>query len=149
MRFSTRIRYGVRAMVDIAMVAGEEGVLQKDIAQRQGISNKYLDHIITALKVAQLIKNAKGKKSGYLLSRPAAQISMLDMHNAFEPGINVVDCLAPGHDCPNDGLCASQTFWCRLNKMIVAEFSQTSLQQLVDEQLKFGEFKMPDGKVGC
>jgi Rrf2 family protein len=136
-------------MVDIAMVEGEEGVFQKDIAQRQGISNKYLDHIITALKVAQLIKNAKGKKSGYLLTRPATEISMLDMHNAFEPGIYVVDCLAPGQICPNDGVCSSQTFWCRLNKIIVAEFSQTSLQQLVDEQLNFGEFKLPDAKVGC
>ena len=130
MKLSTRIRYGVRAMVEIAMVEGDEGVLQKDISERQSISNKYLDHIITALKVAYLIKNTKGKKSGYLLSRPASEISMLDIHNAFEPGIVMVDC----DSCENAGVCASQVFWCQLNVKIIDHFKQTSLLQLVEQQ---------------
>ena len=65
MKFNTRIRYGIRAILEIALEESENGVFQKDISERQKISNKYLDNIITALKTAGLIKNVKGKKSGY------------------------------------------------------------------------------------
>jgi len=141
MKFSTRIRYGLRAMVDIAQFSNEEGVLQKDIAERQGISLKYLDHIITALKVSRLIQNAKGKKSGYVLSRPASEISILDIHNAFEPGINVVDCMESGFECDKSGFCSSQMFWCKLNRDVNDHFKNTSLQDMVTMQNEFDQKK--------
>lgn len=137
MRFSTRIRYGIRTMVEVAMSGGDEGVLQKDIAERQGISNKYLDHIVSALKTARLVKNSKGKKSGYVLAKPACDITVLDIHNAFEPGINLVDCLVPGYACKKDGACASQGFFCGLNQQVNDYFKGTSLQDLVDQQQQF------------
>ena len=112
MKFSTRIRYGVRALLEIAMRESEEGVFQKDISTNQGISLKYLDHIIIALKVSDLIRNVKGKKSGYVLTRPANQITLLDIHNAFEPGLSVVDCLSEGYVCDKKGFCSSEWFWC-------------------------------------
>ncbi|NLB92194.1 MAG: Rrf2 family transcriptional regulator, partial [Bacteroidales bacterium] len=71
MKFNTRTRYGIRAMLEIASHPAEQGVFQKDIAENQEISIKYLDHIIRDLKVAGLLVNAKGKKSGYVLTRPA------------------------------------------------------------------------------
>lgn len=124
-------------MVDIAQFSNEEGVLQKDIAERQGISLKYLDHIITALKVSRLIQNTKGKKSGYILTRPAAEISILDIHNAFEPGISVVDCMESGFECDKSGFCSSQTFWCKLNRDVNDHFKNTSLQDMVDMQKEY------------
>ncbi|MFT3739101.1 MAG: Rrf2 family transcriptional regulator [Breznakibacter sp.] len=134
MKFSTRIRYGVRALLEIAMRENNEGVLQKEISTNQGISLKYLDHIIIALKVSDLIRNVKGKKSGYVLTRPASQISMLDIHNAFEPNLNVVDCLTEGYVCEKRGVCASEWFWCRVNRQVNELFRDTTLQDLIDKQ---------------
>jgi Rrf2 family protein len=87
MRFSTKTRYGIRAMIAIAEADQSKGILQKDIARNQDISNKYLDQIILGLKVAGLINNIKGHKSGYILTRDAETITIYDIHCAFEPGI--------------------------------------------------------------
>ncbi|HRS19749.1 MAG TPA: Rrf2 family transcriptional regulator, partial [Bacteroidales bacterium] len=68
MKLNTKTRYGLRAIIEIAMNSSEHGVLQKDIAKTQNISNKYLDQIIAELKSADLIVNTGGKKSGYRLN---------------------------------------------------------------------------------
>lgn len=126
-------------MLEIAMQADGEGVLQKDIAERQNISVKYLDHIIHALKVAGLVTNLKGKKSGYVLTRPAGEISMLDIHNAFEPGICVVECLSDNISCNREGHCSARGFWRDLNEKLIEYFSQTSLGDLVKEQFRLDD----------
>lgn len=117
-------------MMEIAKADKGQGVFQKDIAQNQDISVKYLDQIIHALKVAQLIANIKGKKSGYILTRPAEKITVFDIHNAFEPGICVIDCLSKTVNCDKDGHCAAQGFWGELNKKIIAYFKSVTLNDL-------------------
>ena len=134
-------------MVEIAMrQEKDDGVLQKDISFNQGISLKYLDHIIIALKVSDLIRNVKGKKSGYVLTRPASQITMLDIHNAFEPGLAIVDCLTNGYLCKKKGACSSEWFWCRLNRQVNDYFTNTSLQDLVEKQQQLDAQKLSDQK---
>ncbi len=135
MKFSTRTRYGLRAMTEIARHSPDQGIFQKDIARIQDISNKYLDHIIHALKVAGLISNQKGKKSGYILTRPAAQITILDIHSAFEPGICVIDCLGNNYQCDRKETCSARGFWGTLNKQIIDYFSSVTLQDLVDHKI--------------
>ncbi|MBN2806645.1 MAG: Rrf2 family transcriptional regulator [Prolixibacteraceae bacterium] len=134
MKFSTKTRYGIRAMIEIASDSSGNGVLQKDIARNQEISNKYLDHIIAALKASNLICNVKGKKSGYILSRPAGEISVYDIHNAFENGICVIDCVGLNVHCENNGSCSAQIFWKGLNNVVLEYFKNTSLQQLLDKK---------------
>lgn len=137
MKFSTKTRYGIRAMQEIAQNSSDiKGIFQKDIAKKQNMSVKYLDHIIHSLKAAGLIINVRGKKSGYKLTRPAKDITMLDIHNAFEPGICVIDCLSDAVKCSKDNKCAAKGFWGGLNDIVMNYFQSTTLQNMVDEQQK-------------
>lgn len=132
MKFSTKTRYGIRTMLEIASDETGNGIFQKDIAVRQELSVKYLDHIISALKAAGLINNVKGKKSGYQLSRKPAEISMLDIHNAFENGICVIDCMSLNNNCNRTQKCKSQHFWRGLNNIVHDYFKNTSLADIMN-----------------
>ena len=134
MKFSTKTRYGLRAMMEIAIAEPGTGVFQKDIAKNQDISVKYLDHIIAGLKAKELITNYKGKKSGYTLCRKAKDISVLDIHRAFEPSICVIDCLSRTVSCDRESHCAAKGFWGQLNQQIIEYFKSVNLQQIVDDQ---------------
>jgi Rrf2 family protein len=117
-------------MLEIAKDESQSGVFQKDIAENQKISNKYLDQIIHALKAAGLIMNHRGKKSGYVLTRKPSDITMLDIHNAFEPGICVIDCLSRHIKCEMEGTCKARGFWGELNNMVLEYFKSVNLEDL-------------------
>ena len=121
-------------MLEIAQGSSGSGVFQKDIANNQQISNKYLDHIIYALKTSQLISNLKGKKSGYVLTRNPSEITILDIHNAFEPGICVIECLSGNYECDRSVGCKTKDFWGGLNNMILEYFRSVTLQDLIDNK---------------
>lgn len=108
MRVNTKIRYGLRTMIEIANTADENGVLQKDIARNQNISLKYLDSIISSLKLKGLIINSRGRGSGYRLTRKPNEITMYDIYTAFEQ-IEVVECIN------NKGFCERSQHDCKAN----------------------------------
>jgi len=124
----------MRAMVEIAKADPKKGILQKDISKKQKISIKYLDHIITALKTAGLIINVKGKKSGYRLTRSASEITMLQIHTAFEPEIAVIECLSEHIECEMEKICYTFPFWSGLNKLVKDYFTNVTLQDVVDKK---------------
>ncbi|MGM0498044.1 MAG: RrF2 family transcriptional regulator [Bacteroidota bacterium] len=136
MKFSTKIRYGVRTMLEIALHEEKEGILQKEIAKNQRISFKYLDQIISTLKASDLISTVKGKKSGYKLTRKPSEITILDIHNAFEPGLHIVDCLSKHIDCPSEKDCASKVLWEGLNSHIEGYLSGYTLEDLKNDQIR-------------
>lgn len=123
-------------MLEIALAETESGVFQKDIAERQKISNKYLDNIIASLKTAGLIINKKGKKSGYILSRKASKINILDIYKAFEPGFNVVECISGTYKCNLENTCGVRNFWEGLNTIITEYFKSFTLEDLIKEHKK-------------
>lgn len=123
----------MRAILEIALDETDGGVFQKDIAERQQISVKYLDNIIASLKTAGLIINAKGKKSGYVLTRKPEEIKILDVYNAFEPGIVIVDCMAGKYVCDLSSGCGVREFWHGLNVTIINYFESNTLEDLVKE----------------
>ena len=135
MKISTRTRYGIRTMLEIA-TGTDNGIFQKDIARNQDISNKYLDHIIHALKASRLISNVKGKKSGYRLTRKPSEISLFDIHNAFEPGICIIDCLSGNFECKRQKDCLAVGFWKNLNDQIVNYFKSVTIDDLIKEKIK-------------
>lgn len=120
-------------MLEIAINDSSTGIFQKDIAKNQEISVRYLDHIIAALKARGLIINTRGRKSGYALTRKPGDITLYDIHNAFEAGINIVDCLAVSKECKKENSCASKFFWDELNTLIVNYLQNVTLQDLVDK----------------
>lgn len=136
MRFSTKTRYAIRAMIEIGQADSTKGILQKDIAQNQHLSNKYLDQIILGLKAAELIRNVKGKGSGYMLTRNPSEITALDIHNAFEPGICVIDCIEKSFNCPRTNICKTKNFWTELNQLIINHFKSKTLCDLINEEVK-------------
>ncbi len=123
-------------MLEIAQSgSAKKGIFQKDISKNQEISNKYLDHIIQALKTSQLISNVKGKKSGYVLARNASEITMFDIHRAFEPGICLIECLSGSFQCPMEDGCLTKGFWGQLNNIIIKFFKSVTLEDLMNNKI--------------
>ncbi len=125
-------------MVEIASKDSEIGIFQKEIAENQQISNKYLDHIIHALKVSELIYK-KDKKGGYILSRKPEKITLYDINNAFEPGICVIECLNKSNNCSRENGCTSRGFWSNLNNLIIDYFKGVTLKDLVEKKIKIDD----------
>ena len=141
MKFSTKTRYGIRAVLEIAMNGDVDVIYQKEIAKNQNISYKYLDQIINALKVAGLVTKAAGRKSGYVLTRDPADISVYDIHTAFEPGICVVDCMEEGFLCDREKTCSLRDFWKTLNNQVTGYFKSTTIKQLMEQQTNLKELE--------
>ncbi|RIH64653.1 Rrf2 family transcriptional regulator [Mariniphaga sediminis] len=139
MKFSTRTRYGIRAILEIALNKDANGIYQKEISKNQDISYKYLDQIITGLKVAGLVTKAGGRRSGYVLTRSAEEITVFDVHNAFEPGICIIDCLASNFSCEREKFCSLRGFWGQLNNQIIDYFKSKTIQDLIEEQIKLDD----------
>lgn len=134
LKIGTRTRYGLRALIEIATNGINGGILQKDISLHQSLSNKYLDQIIHGLKSSGLIANVKGKKSGYRLNRDAEKITLLDVHNALEPGLFIVECLAPGCHCERTDDCPAYEVWGDLNKMIIQYMKNHTLADVLQKK---------------
>ena len=126
-------------MLEIALRENQEGVFQKEIAQNQTLSYKYLDHIISSLKAAGLITNVRGKKSGYKLTRHPSVISIYDIHNAFEQGICIVECLSDVVNCKVEDTCATKNLWSGLNSKVIEYLSNYTLEDLMNEQKELDE----------
>ena len=121
-------------MLEIAMHGHEKGVLQKEISERQEISFKYLDQIISALKASGLIINSEGRMSGYVLSRDPGQINVYDVYKSFAHELMIIDCLKSKGHCKRESNCATRDFWDGLNKLIVDYMESTSLKELAERQ---------------
>lgn len=119
-------------MLDIVAHEPEGGVLQKDIAERQELSIKYLDHIIRALKRSNLIVNVGGRKSGYRLKRKPQSISIYDIYLAFEQELCIVDCISNFSSCEMEKNCKTRRCWCNLNKVIVNYLSGLTLKDIMN-----------------
>ena len=131
-------------MLEIARAENSGGVFQKDIAENQSLSVKYLDHIIQALKTCNLIRNVKGKKSGYVLARKPDEITIFDIHRAFEPGICLVECLSGNYPCDMSENCLTRGFWGQLNNLIINYFKSVTLHDLMNQRINLEDFIIPE-----
>jgi Rrf2 family protein len=131
MKFNTKTRYGVRVVLELALNASEEGgIFQKEIAETQDVSIKYLDHIIASLKKAGIITNVGGKKSGYVLAKSANDITIYDVYTAFEDDLAIIDCLLSDGACPRKNNCAMKDYWCDLNQTIKNSMQSMNMELL-------------------
>ena len=134
MKFNTKTRYGIRTMIEISLYNEKGGIFQKDIAQHQHISVKYLDHIISSLKVAGLITRHSHYKGKYTLTKAPSEITLYDIYKAFENELAIVECLAPfASTCEREEECRTKCFWSELNTKIVDHFSSTTLEDLTKD----------------
>ena len=105
LKLSTRTRYGVRALVDIAQHSTKSPVLLKDVAQRQAVSEDYLEHILIPLKVAGLIRTIRGVKGGFTISKPPAQIRLDEVVRILEKKVALVECVNTPTAYPRSDIC--------------------------------------------
>lgn len=119
MLVSTKGRYALRLMADIAQHGQEGPVSLKDVSERQDLSVKYLEQLVRPLASAGLLESIRGQRGGYVLVRPAAEISAGDVLRAAEGGISPVHCLEEGAEtCPRADSCVTLGFWRGLDEAI-------------------------------
>lgn len=133
MKINTKIRYGLRTLIAIACCDEPKGILQKDIAEQQNLSIKYLDVIIAQLKTSGIITTFRGKGSGYKLTRPANQISMYDIYTSFEP-ITIVECLDNPEFCQLECCCTANKYWSELKMNFSKMLKSKSLAEIVGQE---------------
>lgn len=114
MRFSTRSRYGLRAMIDIAR-GMDEPVTCEEIAECETVSKKYLDGILGALRRAGLLTSVRGHGGGYRLARPPREISVFDIVRALERSSDIVPCVGAPERCGRSDACTAREVWRRVS----------------------------------
>jgi len=134
MKLSTRGRYGLRALLDLALHDGEGLIPLKDIARRQEISLHYLEHLIAPLIAAGLVRSTRGARGGVLLVKPPSQIKLSEVIQALEGSIAPVECVRDPGLCQRSALCASRDVWSELMEAMVQVLDSTTLQDLVERQ---------------
>ncbi len=135
MKLSTKGRYGLRAMIDLARYSEEEPVSISSIAARQDISERYLEQLVGLLKKAGLVRSIRGATGGYILARSAAEISVGDILRALEGSLEPVKCAAFYSDegCTAADGCVTKYVWQRINESINATVNHMMLDELVRE----------------
>ncbi len=122
-------------MVDIALQKSASPVLLRDIAGRQELSERYLEHVITALRNAGLVKSVRGAKGGYLLARGPGLISLYDIVEATIGPLDLVDCVMEPQDCSRSGRCATRNVWEELSFTLQNKLKETTLEGLAAREL--------------
>jgi len=134
MKLSTRTRYGTRALLDLALHAGEGLVLLKDIARRQEVSLPYLEHLITPLIAAGLVKSTRGARGGVLLLKPPSEIKLSEVVQLLEGSIAPADCVNNAEICHRSASCVTRDIWSEMKRAMNGVLESTTLQDLVERQ---------------
>lgn len=139
MKLSTKGRYGLRAMLDLALNSADEAVALSGVAERQNISISYLEQLIAKLKKAGLVNSIRGAQGGYVLAKPAKEISVGDILRALEGDLNPVDCaevMGGESTCSGSDLCVTKYVWKRISDSINNAVDEIMLSELVEESLQ-------------
>lgn len=141
MKISTRGRYAVRLMADLAQNQGNGYVALKDIAERQGISKKYLEQIVTLLSRSGMLQTNRGYQGGYRLAQPAENYTLGDILRVTEGSLAPVACLdADAAPCQRAPYCITLPVWKELSALINNYLDSVTVQDLLDKQAENGAF---------
>lgn len=136
MLVSTRGRYALRMMIDLAAHTEEGFVALKDIAERQQISKKYLEQIIPVLTRSSLLMTTRGFQGGYKLARPASDYTVGEILRVTEGTMAPVNCLMGEENvCPRKADCATLPLWTGLQKVVDDYLDKITLQDVLDGKL--------------
>ncbi|MGN1266547.1 MAG: RrF2 family transcriptional regulator [Dorea sp.] len=135
MKLSTKGRYGLRAMIDLARYSEEEPVSISSVASRQGISERYLEQLVSLLKKSGLVKSIRGASGGYVLAKDASEISVGDVLRALEGSLEPVQCAAfySENGCMASDGCVTKYVWKKINESINQTVDEIKLDELVKE----------------
>jgi Rrf2 family transcriptional regulator, cysteine metabolism repressor len=137
MRVSSKAHYGLRMMTEFARGYGSGPLSIAEVARIESLPLAYLEQLAAQLRRGGLIESTRGVHGGYSLTRPASEISVLDVVHILEGEVSPVECVAPGYvsgTCIREGECASRGLWQRLKESIDSVLSQTTLADLLNDQ---------------
>lgn len=138
MKLSTKGRYGLKAMLDLAIHNSEGQVVLKSIAERQGLSENYLEQLFSALKKAKLVKSIRGSQGGYTLGSDADKITVGHILRALEGSLAPVECVMEygAAPCSRYEYCVTRGIWEKIRDSINTVIDSTTLENLVEDYRK-------------
>jgi Rrf2 family cysteine metabolism transcriptional repressor len=134
MKLSTRGRYGTRALLDLALHQGESLILLKDIARREQISLRYLEHLIAPLIAGGIVRTTRGAKGGISLAKPPGEIKLSEVIQLLEGPIALVECINNPGICRRAKSCVTRDIWGELKQAMDGVLASTTLKDLVERQ---------------
>jgi len=134
MKISTKIRYGARAMVELASHYGEGPIELKEIANKENISLKYLEQVINPLRADGLVKAIRGAKGGYSLAKPPSEICLYDVIEILEGPLNLLECLGDAKACQRISSCVTREVWKEVSDAISKIFYSVTLEDMVNRK---------------
>ena len=130
MRISTRGRYGLRAMFELARAFGDGPLRMSAMAERQVLSRKHLHALLTSLKSAELVRSVRGPGGGFVLGRPPDQIRLSEVLRALEGPLSLVDCVENGRACNRVNRCSASRIWAEVSSAIENVLDNLTLQDM-------------------
>ncbi len=134
MKLSTRVRYGTRAMVDVGLHCAEGRVPLKDVAERQDISKKYLEHQTSRLEAVGLLRSRRGAGGGFTLAKPPSEIKLSEVFEILEGAVPLVECMENADLCPRSDTCAARDLWIEMGRILAAFLESKTLEDLCRQQ---------------
>lgn len=144
MKLSTRTRYAVRAIIELAQHESNQPLQLKIIAQRQEISVKYLEQLMAVLRSAGFVRSVRGSKGGYMLAKAPNQIRMNEVLRRLEGTVATVECVENENTCSRSADCAARYLWIQVEHAIEQVLESMTLQDLV---VKANEQKKLDYQI--
>ena len=137
LKLTTKGRYGLRAVIDLAMYAKNEPVSLSDVAERQNISISYLEQLVAKLKKAGIVQSTRGAQGGYALAKAPEEISVGEILRALEGSLSPVDCSAVDGEgeteCSASNFCVTKYVWKRIHDSINDTVNNMFLSELLEE----------------
>lgn len=131
MKINTKVRYAIRMMADIAQQGQGDPVPLKEVADRQRLSKLYLSQLAAPLRNASLLRSVWGNKGGYVLGRPVGEINLLDIIEAVDGPVGVIDCVLDPESCDRIDYCECIGVWRDINEAIVRILERYTLEDLI------------------
>ncbi|MHB8771242.1 MAG: RrF2 family transcriptional regulator [Syntrophales bacterium] len=144
MKLSTKGRYGVRLMIDLAARYGEGPVLLREIAKREEISEKYLSNLVNPLKAMGLLDATRGIHGGYVLGKDPSLITLKEIVEALEGSLCLVDCVEKPAACDRVAVCVARDLWSEVALGMGAVLGKYTLADMVKQQKAKRENASPD-----
>ncbi|PTN33935.1 Rrf2 family transcriptional regulator [Desulfonatronum sp. SC1] len=147
MKIPTKIRYGLRFLLDVAE-HGDQGVVTlREASLRQGISQKYLWQVVAPLKSAGLITSERGKDGGFRLAREPGDVTIRDVYTAIEGGCALVGCLSRPATCPRHEHCEVRDVWDEISQGLGKLMQEFTLEQILERESKRRTAQGPDYSI--
>lgn len=133
MKLSTRTRYGLRAIIELAQHEEKRPLQLKAIAERQDISVKYLEQLMSVLRSGAFVRSIRGSKGGYVLARPPEHIRLDEVLRCLEGPVTTAECTEDRDYCSRSADCAARDVWLKVEAAIKKVLSSITLADLVEQ----------------